>query len=401
LLTEIAIVGSGPAGLLASLTLSEAGVPHVLIDHQRFPRDKVCGDAFSGKAVEQLRKVSRLRTAEILREDVVYPVFSMLLVSPRGDAFRLVFRESEQAALNGFTAPRKDYDHVLFELATAAPETTLIEGTRITGYERTPGGHWRLFSGEEAILDTRLVMVADGARSVFTRTVLKRRTAGTSIAVRAYYGGVTFPDRRSIELHFLDDLAPGYFWIFPMSHHRANVGVGLGTRHRKTASPPLRDFFMQKQQSLFAGRFRNAVPEGKPQGWPIPLHTRWWELAGDGYMVLGDAAELVDPFTGEGIGNAMLSGRLAAETAIAAKGNYAQPHLTPYVTALRRHLESEFAVSRFLHRLAARPWWFSQMLRRLSRSPYARRRVSEMLLNVEARKDLINPIFYLRALVGF
>ncbi len=373
---------------------------HVLIDQHTFPREKVCGDAFSGKAVEQLRKVDP-RTADLLfRKAVVYPVSSMLLVSPWGDAFRLTFREGVNAPLNGFVAPRRDYDNILFEQIAAAACVTHLPSVRITDYRRTSDGQWRLFSRDDEVLRARLVLIADGARSAFVRKVLKRPPVSSLGAVRSYYSGVSFPDRRAIELHFLKELTPGYFWIFPMARGMANVGVGRATTPGRP-SPPLRNVFESLRKKAFSARFGEAMPQGPLRGWPIPLHSRWWDLVGDGYMVLGDAAELVDPFTGEGIGNAMLSGRLAAEKVVAAKGHYGRTSLGGYVTALRRQTEGEFQVSRFLQRMAARPSLFSWLLRRLSRSPYARRRVSEMLIDTEARKDLVNPIFYLRALFSF
>ncbi len=392
---EVAVVGAGPAGTLASLELSRHKVPHALIDARTFPRDKVCGDAFSGKAVAVMRHVIPEAAELLFRHEAVYPVHSMRFISHRGDVLQITFRTSPHSPLNGFVAPRAVFDALLWERALRSPHITPFPECRVQNYRRD-GGVWTLYADGRPLLRARVLIVADGGRSVFVRKVLRRPIGGEVGAVRAYFRGVRFDDERAIELHFLRDLAPGYLWLFPMYGGRANVGLGLEpSPHR----PMRRTFEALIRSARFADRFQEAVLLSPLKGWPIPIFQGRWDLVGDGFLLVGDAAALVDPFTGEGIGNAMLSGRRAAQT-VASASNYSAKALAPYVRQLRADIEEELAVSTLLQRLARRPLLFAWLLRRLARSRYAHRKLSEMMVDVSARQALRSPGFYLRLLLG-
>ncbi len=121
-----------------------------------------------------------------------------------------------------------------------------------------------------------------------------------------------------IELHFLPELLPGYFWIFPMPNGRANVGAGMLSSVVAKRKVDLKKE-MEKiinEHPVISKRFVHAKPEGKAQGWGLPLGRKVGSISGDNLLLCGDAASLIDPFTGEGIGNAVLSGRYAAEKAL-------------------------------------------------------------------------------------
>src|SRR5690606_35543296 len=136
--------------------------------------------------------------------------------------------------------------------------------------------------------------------------------------VRAYYRGVTGLDPQGfIELIFLKDLLPGYLWIFPLPDGRANVGLGLRSdvvRKRRTDLKKLLRTLLAEHPQL-RGRFAQATAEGPVQGMGLPLASKRQALSGDGFMLVGDAAHLIDPFTGEGISHAMISGVHAANRA--------------------------------------------------------------------------------------
>ncbi len=394
---EVAVLGAGPAGLAASLQLSRQGCAHALIDACVFPRDKVCGDAFSGKAVYVLRSLLGNDVDDLLIEKAIHPVRYMRLISAQGDALQLQFHPGDATPLNGFVAARADFDELLLRRAVRSPYVTWMPGLRIRS-ARWEVNSWALLSANGEIIRARCLIVANGARSFWMRRQRKSmRSTEEVIAVRAYYQGVKSLDVHTIELHFLADIAPGYLWLFPMANGRANVGLGI--KAGQLNEPIRKRLFRYLRMPPFAERMKNAELLSSPRGWPIPIFEGRWDIVGDAFMLVGDAASLVDPFTGEGIGNALISGKRAAEVVGKAK-NYTASALYQYVRQLQTDLKQELALGIFLQRLASHPRVFSWLLRRFSMSAYARRKVSEMVLDVSARNVLKNPFFYLRLLLG-
>ncbi|MBP8822776.1 MAG: NAD(P)/FAD-dependent oxidoreductase [Flavobacteriales bacterium] len=165
-----------------------------------------------------------------------------------------------------------------------------------------------------------LIIDVSGANSTFSRQVAGipldpgRHCAG----VRAYYGGVSGLDEQGyIELLFLKELLPGCLWIFPLADGRANVGLGLRSDVVGKRRTDLKKLLQQMLAAhpLLRHRIAHAKPEGPVQGMGLPLASKRWPQSGEGYLLAGDAAHLIDPFTGEGISHAMISGMHAADVA--------------------------------------------------------------------------------------
>jgi flavin-dependent dehydrogenase len=108
-----------------------------------------------------------------------------------------------------------------------------------------------------------------------------------------------------IELHFLKDFLPGYLWIFPLPNGLCNVGAGILSSHASRNHINLRDRLMRaiRNHPDLSSRFTNAEMIGKVEGWGLPLGSKRRRLSGDNFLLTGDAASLIDPFTGEGISN--------------------------------------------------------------------------------------------------
>ena len=154
------------------------------------------------------------------------------------------------------------------------------------------------------------------------------------------------------------------------------------------------------QSDYFGDRFAEARPLEKPVGWNLPLGSTHRCNYGDGFLLLGDAAGLIDPFTGEGIGNAMVSGKVAAEIAAEAKEshNYSSEFLNQYDTRVWNAIGSELNVSTKLQRLARSRFLLNFVINRASRNDEVRNIIAGMLANEIPKKELSNPLFYLKIL---
>jgi flavin-dependent dehydrogenase len=149
-------------------------------------------------------------------------------------------------------------------------------------------------------------------------------------------------------------------------------------------------------------RFKNAKLTGKIEAGRLPYYSGPCQVSGDNFLLLGDAARLIDPFTGEGIGNAMASGRYAGEIAseCIASGNFSHESTIKYQHLIESRLVPELALSLKLQRLARRENLLNLVIGRASRNENTRKLISEMLYNPAVKNRLSKPGFYIKILLG-
>jgi flavin-dependent dehydrogenase len=145
-------------------------------------------------------------------------------------------------------------------------------------------------------------------------------------------------------------------------------------------------------------RFADAVAEGPVNGYGLPLGSRKRSLSGEGYLLLGDAGALIDPFTGEGIGNAMISGIKAAETVAEAAGDFSASSLLRYDESVYKRLWPELSLSKTMQQLVGQPWLFNMVVNKASRSKTLQETISCMFEDLDLRGRLKDPRFYLKVL---
>ncbi|GAA4458674.1 geranylgeranyl reductase family protein [Phytohabitans houttuyneae] len=313
---DVAIVGAGPAGASAALAARRAGASVLLLDRADFPRDKACGDGIAPHAVEVL---AGLGVADAV--DGYAPVPVLRLVGPGGEE---VARPLPRPA---YTVPRKVFDARLVAAAVAAG----ADLRRHTVRRLEERGDRVVVDGEFSV---GALVGADGAGSVVRRTLgfAPNPDGHLAIAIRGYA-----PARPKVEQLIVTsgDGWPAYAWSFPIGDGRANIGYGEVLR----GQPLTRAHLLDRMAALLPGLDPTAATGLRAHH--LPLSTRR-PPAGRGRMVLaGDALSLINPFTGEGIFYAVLSGALAGEAA-AAGGHVADR----YTAALRRRLGRHFRHSR-------------------------------------------------------
>jgi flavin-dependent dehydrogenase len=223
--------------------------------------------------------------------------------------------------------------------------------------------------------------------------------------VRAYYHGVKDLDPQGfIELLFLKDLLPGYLWVFPLPDGRANVGLGLRSDVVKKRRVDLKALLIKllADHPQLRDRFAHATLEGPVQGMGLPLASKRQRLSGDGYMLVGDAGHLIDPFTGEGISHAMISGVHAATVAHEAlqAGRTDAAYLRTYDQRVWKRLGQELAISTRLQQLANNPWLFDFVVDRANKNPALADTISSMFTDLDLRERLKKPGFYMDLVLG-
>ena len=249
-----------------------------------------------------------------------------------------------------------------------------------------------------------IVLGCDGPNSIVARKLglYKMDMKNTAVAIRCYYEGIEgLTDQ--IELHYVSEVKPGYFWLFPAGEGRANIGIGLSKDDAKKEDRSLGEILEEITKSnYFKDRFKNAKPLEKPVGWNLPMGSIHRKNYGDGFMLLGDAAGLVDPFTGEGIGNAMVAAKYAARVAKKAHhlGEFNAKIFKEYDELVWEELGGELGTSAKLQKLARYSFLLNFVIKRAARSKDVQEIISGMLSNEIARDDLSNPSFYFKILLS-
>ncbi len=309
---DVIICGAGPAGSTCALGLFDAGLSVALLDKQAFPREKICGDAYGGYAYKILNTISPAFGKKLLTLDQGIIAKRAKLISPKGHIYEL--------KLKGFFSnlPRTVFDHFLLSMVKEETTTAILENTTVQKVT-LEADHVIVTTHDNQILKAKVVIGCDGAHSVVQSALTNTRELLTETCpgLRAYYKNVKGIESDCLEIHLLTQIPKGYFWIFPSTDGLANVGIGADkdilTRHKIN----LRKEFstIMKEVPHFKERFAEAELIGDIKGWTIPIGYFNGKLPASGKRVLlcGDAAALVDPATGEGIGPAMSSGRYAPQ----------------------------------------------------------------------------------------
>lgn len=387
---DVVIVGAGPAGAAAAITLARAGLDVQVFDKATFPRDKCCGDGLTTLALRELERLGFDPTSV----PNWYPVGGAVLRSPAGREFRVPLVGPGVFAA---TAPRRELDAALVDLASESG-ARVHPGCTFAALERGGDAVTATFhaDGDEHAVAARWIVAADGMWSPV------RKAAGLAVpgyrgewhAFRQYASGVTGRAAHELIVWFEPDLLPGYAWSFPLPRGRVNLGFGVlrgaanGTSDAAavgTMGARWRDLLARPHvvEALGPG-FRL---EGRHAAWPIPARIDSVTLARDRILFVGDAAAATDVMTGEGIGQALETGRLAAE-AIITGGDV----VAGYTDAVRRHLFADHRMSVRLGRVLARTSGANAALRVVEHSgPWGRRMFARWMFEDEPRAIALTP----------
>src|SRR5260370_11402338 len=229
---DVAVVGGGPGGATAAAFLSRAGLRTLLVDKERFPRDKSCGDAVCTKSVRILRELGLTGAVE---RDVCARVESQVMVGPEGEGLHLPLLGAGSTDVV-YVIRRERFDNILFQHARSLPQVTTVEEFSFTDFLRACDGSIAGIVGTDAAGRERryaasIVIGADGAMSRVAARAgaydFSRKSHDHWIAAfRIYFrdvGGLA----DEMGIHFLDELLPGYLLIFPRGRGEADVRAGM------------------------------------------------------------------------------------------------------------------------------------------------------------------------------
>ncbi|PIN83652.1 hypothetical protein COV61_02515, partial [Candidatus Micrarchaeota archaeon CG11_big_fil_rev_8_21_14_0_20_47_5] len=358
--------------------------------------------AVSGKAMKVLTELGlHEESAKLPHGDICGVIFS----SPSGKSAKIDFPSSDPVRKGtGYCCRRELHDNLLFQNAKKYAKTIegfavnelVWEGERVVGVKGMNSA-----SGSEEEYRAKVVVGADGVGSVVARKTGRQQkdTKHLCQAFRGYYKNVSGTSN-NMEIHFVKSVIPGYFWIFPLDGETANVGIGMITEDVAKKKINLKQAMLEiiENNPMFKERFANAQLIGEIKAWTLPFGSKIPQIYGDGFLLLGDAASLVDPFSGEGQGNAMTSASVAARViAVAIKqDDVSAKYLFSYQEELLKEIKAELDTSYTLQRLGRVTWILNLIVEKAARNKEVRDTISGMLANQEAKKEFMSPAFYLK-----
>lgn len=395
---DVLVIGAGPAGAASAALLARAGHDVLVADRAAFPRDKPCSEYLSPEAV---RVLDRLGVLNALEGAGAQPLDGSIVYGPGGARLHGLFGEARPAPFRrtGLSVSRRVLDAVLVCAARSAGaavlertrfEDLVYDGGAVAGaVVRGPRGR--------RVIRARLVIGADGLRSgVAGRLGARSRGGLRRVALVAHVGGVPGL-ARSAEMH----VGPrGYVGINPLGDDVANVALVVPASAAGAARGRADAFFFEALQGFPGVRGRvdplKVVRAVLATG---PFAARSRRVTADGALLVGDAAEFFDPFTGEGICTALRGAELVAAhagAALAEPGIPTQRRLAAYRRARVRTFSGKWAVERLIGYGMLWPRLFDHAVGRIGRRPAMAHTLIGITGDFVPARAALNPLFLAR-----
>jgi flavin-dependent dehydrogenase len=395
LTVDVAVVGGGPAGSSTALRLAQEGYEVALFDRAVFPRSKPCGEFLNPEA------------ARLLRDDLgvdlpadASPVSCISLVPEHGEPLLAPLLNEFGNPTAGYSLPRVRTDYLLLESARKAGvrinEGSNVRSTTLTGVS----GH--KLSGEPFECRARLVIACDGSNSLIARQrgLVRPIPRLKRIGVVVHFAGITLANNGVVKMFCSRKGAWGVAGFSAQAGGRAVLSAVVPSSAGKLLAADGHVFVQQMVRALpgLAETLDGATIEDLRTA-PSFGH-RLSRSFDEGVLFVGDAAQFIDPFTGEGVHHALAGGLLAAETAKTSLecGDVSAASLSPYGAA-RKELNSRYAACDLIQALVTRPWLIDFAVRNLRGHPRAAEKLIGVLVDLLPPQVLFSPRVLAGALI--
>lgn len=407
---DVIVVGGGPAGSAAACYAADEGLKVLLLEKDNYPRDKVCGDAVGGKALKHLEELGILDTLE---KSPHFIFDSVIFSNTREEKVKVEIKDSEAT---GYVYPRINFDWILFNEARSRVEDKggfVIQNFRVNSLlindknnNQIIGVKGKNGTGEKKFY-APITIGAGGVNCPVAKTIITEindeefiEKEHWSSSFREYWKNVENVnyDKGAIEFHYVDGVIPGYFWIFPVGKNTCNVGLGITLKDLKNKEMKLKELQKYIIEEKFSNRFKNAeLVKDSGKGWQLPLGSprktkmKLRRMFGNGCLLIGDAGSLVDPFTGEGIGNALLSAKIAVKHFKQNKNEFDLKSGEEYQKEIWNILGKELTNSFKIQNYTRKKWLINWFIGKAQRKPELQKILSESLTSKEAQRQLTSP----------
>lgn len=347
---DVLVAGGGPAGSSLAFHLALKGYKVIVIEAEKFPRDKVCGDGVSPVALAELHTMGITGLENFAKANEINKVGLFL----ERDKVFVNLSKPDHLPFHARIIPRIELDHWIYEAAKKAG-VQYIESTRVVSYKMTThAAYAQLKQDKKAFqLKAKVIVGADGSRSAIARQMhgAKPSDEFQLLGLRAYYENINGPTDR-VDIYFTGESFPGIFWLFPRGPHGANIGMAMVSKtlpHKRSHVHELLTAHIKNNADIME-RIGGGTMNGKIEGWPITFFNAKSDITGNRLLLVGEAAGLINPLSGDGIQYALLSARWASDILddCLKKNDLSASALYAYRKKVDKEIGYDFALSNLL-----------------------------------------------------
>jgi geranylgeranyl reductase family protein len=399
LVCDVLVVGAGPSGIAAALTLRANNFDVIVIDKAFFPRDKCCGDGLTTGALRILDEIG-FDPKTVPNWTVCNDVW---LRSPSGSEMQFSLPTRGQFAA---IAPRIELDNALVQLARSK-NIRVLEGHEFVSVREQTSNHITIDissnNNKSETVQSKFVIASDGMWSPVRKSLGMSTPGylGEWHAFRQYANNVTGSAKDRLHVWFEKDLLPGYAWSFPLQDGRVNIGFGI-LRGGKYSVQQMKDLWpnLLARKHIAGALGSGVVMEDRHTAWPIPARVTSAPLSSGRVLFIGDAACVTDTLTGEGIGQALLSGQLSARAILAGINREASVTRNKYEQLVKQNFFADHRMSMALGTILKSSLGARAALRVANLTPWTRRNFVRWMFEDEPRAAIFTPSRWHRNFLG-
>jgi geranylgeranyl reductase family protein len=401
---DVLIIGAGPAGLSTALKLAKSGLKIAIFDKAVFPREKTCGDGLTFDVINQLADVSESLNEAFKQFPKKQESREAMMFSPDFSRMSIPLQYG-QLGQPFYTCRRIDFDHLMFQQLKQHKNISVFENCKVQKVEIKD--ERVLLTANDSFFEGSMLVGSDGANSMFFRAMKINRIQKEhqAVGLTTYYSGLEpLNQNNPIELYFLKDLLPYYLWIFHLPGGMANVGICMLASAISKQKVNFNQMFEDLLASEpFKSRFLNAKRESKVKGHMLPSGFNKRTISGNRFLLAGDAASLIDPFTGEGVGNAIRSGRVAAEHIADCfrENDFSADFNKKYDDEIYRRRLPEYKMNHVFRNLCRYPWLLNYVFGSVDRYPDLEKKLNLAFFELQSNTVKSKIVFIYKTLAIF
>lgn len=410
--TQVCIIGAGPAGVTTALFLAKQEIHSIIIDQATFPRHKPCADNVTSTAIRVLKELDPTLVPEMSEKENMWGIDGIMTYTPNGKKMQIDFKPLEPGTTEAscIGLPRIDMDYQLVLRAKKNPYVTVIENFRASDISRKNGRVTISNKKQDLNITTDMVVFATGSNSNITADFcgISKEPKHVGAGVRAYFENVKGIEAANFcELIISKDFLPGGMYLTPFKDGSVNVNVVVRSDvvQKKKLNLTKLMYKNLKEHPRLKDRFKDARQVGKTQGSSLFLGTKKRKISGDNYLLVGDAAGLIDLLSANGIPQAVLSGKIAAQhiTECVKSQSFSAEALQGYDVAVYKRIENYIKASNLIAPFVANPIFLRLVLffmNTLTKRFDKNQQIRDWLYDNDSAKKLKTPSFYYKIFFG-